>query len=72
MMLKQRKLEREKVVEQALQIRFIMKYAKEKEEQGKNIANDEKLIKNSKNHSNLTKKDMGNKYFGKKVDMKEV
>ncbi|XP_050902351.1 uncharacterized protein LOC127112805 [Lathyrus oleraceus] len=67
--LKQRSSERDKVAEKALQARFIKKFGKEK---GKNIPNDEKSIKNSKNHSDPIKKGMVNTYFGKKVDMKEV
>lgn len=62
----------EKVVEQALQARFIKKYGKEKAKQRKNLSNDEKSNKNSKNHSDATKKGMDNKYSGNKVDIKEV
>ncbi|XP_050908501.1 uncharacterized protein LOC127122160 [Lathyrus oleraceus] len=72
MRLKQRNSKREKVAEQELQARFIKKSGKEKEKQGKNLANDYKSSKNSKNYSDLIKKGMDNKYFGKKVDMKEV
>ena len=72
MRLKPRNSEREKVAEQTLQVRFIKKFGKEKVKQGNNLANDEKSIKNSKNHSNSIKKGMDNKYSGKKVDMKEV
>lgn len=67
--LKQRSSERDKVAEKELQERFIKKFGKEK---GKNIPNDEKSRKNSKNHYDPIKKGMVNKYFGKKVDMKEV
>ena len=69
MRLKQRNSEREKVAEHALQARFIKKSWKEN---GKNLTNDEISSKNSKNHSDLIKKGMGNKYSGKKIDMKEV
>ena len=68
MRLKQRNSEREKVAEQALQARF----KKSGKDKGKSLANDEKSSKNSKNQSDSTKKGMGNKYSGKKVDMKEV
>ena len=69
MRLKQRNSKREKLTKHALQARFIKKYGKEK---GKNLINDEKSSKNSKNHPDSIKKGMGNKYYGKKVDMKEV
>lgn len=59
-------------MEQALQVRFIMKYGKEKANQRKNLANNEKSSKNSKNRNDSTKKDMNNKYVRKKVDMKDV
>ncbi|KAI5445598.1 hypothetical protein KIW84_013716 [Lathyrus oleraceus] len=71
MRLKRRNSEREKVAEQALQIRFIKKFGKEKAKPRNNLANDKKSSKNSKNHSNSTKKVMGNNYSGEKVDMKE-
>jgi hypothetical protein len=57
------------VVEQALQARFIKKYGKKKD---KNLPNDMKSRKNSKNHYHSTKKDMDNKYYGKTIVMKEV
>lgn len=57
------------MVEQALQARFVKKSGEKK---GKNLSNDEKSSKNSKNHSDLINKGIGNKYLGKKVDMKEV
>lgn len=57
------------MVEHALQARFIKKYGEKKD---KNLPNDKKSSKNSKNHHHSTKKDMDNKYYGKKVDMKEV
>ncbi|XP_050877157.1 uncharacterized protein LOC127080909 [Lathyrus oleraceus] len=72
MRMKQRNSEREKVSEHALQARFIKKSEKKKAKEGKNLDNDEKSSKNSKNHSDSIKKGMGNKYYGKKVDMKEV
>lgn len=72
MRLKQRNLEREEVVEQEMQARFIKKFGKEKTKQRKNITNNEKSSKNSKNHSDSIKKVMGNKYSGKKIDMNEV
>ncbi|XP_058775827.1 uncharacterized protein LOC131650109 [Vicia villosa] len=56
----------------APQARFTKKSGKEKAKQGNNLASDEKLSKNSKNHPESSKKGMGNQYFGKKVDMKEV
>lgn len=69
MRLKKRNSKREKVAEQELQARFIKKSGKEK---GKNLANDEKSCNNSKNHCDLIIKGMANKYYGKKVDKKEV
>lgn len=59
----------EKVVEHILQARFVKKSGKEK---GNNLANYEKSSKNSKNQSDSIKKGTGNKYYGKKIDMKEV
>lgn len=44
----------------------------EKAKQGKNIDVDEKSSKNSKNYFDSIKKELGNKYYGKKVDMKEM
>lgn len=70
--LKKTNLEREKVAEHALQARFSKKSGKEKAKLGNDFANNEESSKNSKNHSDSTKKGMGNKYLGNKVDMKEV
>ncbi|XP_050918628.1 uncharacterized protein LOC127136066 [Lathyrus oleraceus] len=72
MRLKQRNLKREKVVEQALHVRFIKKYGKEKVKQIKNLANDENSSKNLKNHTDSIKKGLYNKYSMKIVDRKEV
>ncbi|XP_058753843.1 uncharacterized protein LOC131627025 [Vicia villosa] len=72
MRLEQRNSKREKVVEKALQAKFIKKSGKEKVNQRKNLDSDEKSSKSSKNYSDSTKKDMGNKYSRKKVDMKKV
>lgn len=72
MRMKQRNLEREKVVEQTLQASFIKKSRKYKAKQGNHLANDENSSKKSKNRSNSIKKGMVNKYYGKKVDIKEV
>ena len=68
MRLKQRNSEREKVIKQTLQSRFSKKAGKEKSKQRKNLASDEKSSKNT----DSIKKGVGNKYFGKKVDTKEV
>lgn len=72
MRLKQRNSKREKVTEHALQTRFIKRFRKEREKQRKNLTNDEKSRKNSKNHYDLTKKVTRNKYSGKNNNMKEV
>ena len=72
MRLKHRNSKREKVTKQTLQARFTKSSGKEKAKQRKSLANDDNSIKNSKNHSDLIKKDMINKYLWKKVDMKEV
>ena len=66
MRLKQRNSEREKVAEHALQSRFSKKA--ERSKQRKNLADDEKSSKNT----DSSKKGVGNKYSGKKVDTKEV
>ena len=66
MRLKQRNSEREKVAEHALQSRFSKKA--ERSKQRKNLAGDEKSSKNT----DSSKKGVGNKYSGKKVDTKEV
>lgn len=72
MRLKQRNSEREKVAENAMQERFTKNSGKENVKQIKNIANDDKSSKKSKNRSNSIKKTMCNKYSRKKVDTKEV
>ncbi|KAI5434178.1 hypothetical protein KIW84_021149 [Lathyrus oleraceus] len=72
MRLEKRNSVREKVVEQAMQARFTKMFGKEKLKLRKNHANDDKSRKNSKNHFDSIKKVMGNKYSGKKVDVKEV
>lgn len=59
------------MIEQTLQASFINKFGKEKEKQIKIPINDEKSDKNSKNHSDSTKKGTRNKYSEKEVDMKE-
>ena len=66
MRLKQRNSEREKVAEQALQSRFSKKA--EKSKQRKHLAGDEKSSKNA----DSSKKGVGNKYSGRKIDTKEV
>lgn len=65
----QRNSKREKVVEHALQARFIKKFGKEK---NKNLSNYENSSMNSKNQFDSINKGMYNKYYKKKVDMKEV
>ena len=72
MRLKKRNSERKRAVEQVMQARFTKKFGKENAKQRKNLANDDKSSKNSKDHSNPIKKVMTNKYFENKVDMKEV
>ena len=72
MRLKQRNFEREKVDEQTLQARFVKKFGKGNVKYGNNLYNNEKSSKNPKNHYDSVKKGICNKYFGKKVDMKEV
>src|ERR1051325_579037 len=66
MRLKQRNSEREKVAEQALQSRFSKKAEKSKQQQ--HLAGDEKSSKNA----DSSKKGVGNKYSGRKVDTKEL
>lgn len=65
--MKQRNSEREKVVEHALQKKFIKKAKKGKEKWKKNQEIDE----NSKNQSDSIKKSTSNKNSRKKVDMKK-
>ncbi|KAI5413573.1 hypothetical protein KIW84_057951 [Lathyrus oleraceus] len=72
MRLKQWNSGRAKVVKQAMQARFTKKSGKEKAKQRKNLANDEKSIKNSKNRADSIKEVMANKYPWKKVDIKEA
>lgn len=55
------------MAKQALHERFIKKYGKEKEKQSNNLANDEKSKKNSKNHSDSTKKGWGISIQGRKL-----
>lgn len=72
MRLKKRNSEREKVIEQAVQAKFIKKVEKEKDKRIKNLATTENSSKNSNNHNGSINKGMSNKNSRKKIDMKKV